>query len=161
MAVNRFQRHLLILPEDDANRQIANGFLLRVKSVRDVQVLNVARGWRKAWDSVKSQHLSDLKLYSEAHFVLLIDFDGQEDRARNLMKEVPEELRSRLFIIGALTEPEELKELGHFESIGVQMIDACTNQDCESSIWSHELLKHNADEIARAKEAMGAWLLDC
>lgn len=30
MSTNKFQPHVLIFPEDDANRQIANGFLLLV-----------------------------------------------------------------------------------------------------------------------------------
>lgn len=28
MSVNRYQPHVLVLPEDDANRQLANGFVL-------------------------------------------------------------------------------------------------------------------------------------
>jgi hypothetical protein len=28
MAVNRYKPHIYVVPEDDANRQIANGFLL-------------------------------------------------------------------------------------------------------------------------------------
>jgi hypothetical protein len=44
MSVNRYKQHVLILPEDDANRQIANGFLLDVNA-RQVQVQNVGGGW--------------------------------------------------------------------------------------------------------------------
>jgi hypothetical protein len=28
MSVNKYHPHVLVLPEDDANRQLANGFLL-------------------------------------------------------------------------------------------------------------------------------------
>ena len=47
MSVNKYNPHLIILPEDDHNLQIAKGFRrdLNVKDV--IQVLAVARGWKK------------------------------------------------------------------------------------------------------------------
>ena len=43
MSVNKFRQHVFVLPEDDANRQLANGFLLDL-SVRQVQILPEAGG---------------------------------------------------------------------------------------------------------------------
>ena len=44
MSVNRHKPHLLVLPEDDANRQLARGFELEL-STRQFQVLQPAGGW--------------------------------------------------------------------------------------------------------------------
>ena len=46
MSVNKYQPHVLVLPEDDANRQLANGFLLdQYLSTRKIQVLEEVGGW--------------------------------------------------------------------------------------------------------------------
>jgi hypothetical protein len=40
MSVNKYQPHILVLPEDDANRQLANGFVLdQSVATRNIQVL--------------------------------------------------------------------------------------------------------------------------
>jgi len=45
MSVNKYAPHIVLLPEDDANRQIANGFLLGSNlNSRSVQILRPARG---------------------------------------------------------------------------------------------------------------------
>ncbi len=57
MSVNRYQAHVFVLPEDDANSQMANGFHLQVEParLRRMRVLQVAGGWLK----VLEQFLSD------------------------------------------------------------------------------------------------------
>ena len=46
MSVNRYLPHVLALPEDDANRQLANGFLLdQYVSTHKIQVLPEVGGW--------------------------------------------------------------------------------------------------------------------
>lgn len=48
MSINAYKPHLLVLPEDDANRQIADGFVLDSNcNYRAIQVLRVAGGWLK------------------------------------------------------------------------------------------------------------------
>ena len=43
MSVNVYKPHVLVLPEDDANREIANGFLLAPSlKLRNIQVLPCA-----------------------------------------------------------------------------------------------------------------------
>lgn len=158
MSVNKYKPHLLVLPEDDANRQIAVGFQLGVKNSRSMQVLSVAKGWEKARDTAKTEYFPYLEKYPDAHMVLLIDFDSDLTRSQTLLEEVPEELRGRFFVVGTLTIPEKIKA-GSLEDVGKALIDACAADECPGSIWDHELLKHNVTEGARAKEAMGEWLL--
>jgi len=45
MSVNKYQQHVLVLPEDDANRQLEIGFLLDPLLIdRRIDVLEVAGG---------------------------------------------------------------------------------------------------------------------
>ncbi|MGS0743548.1 hypothetical protein ACVBEF_17245, partial [Glaciimonas sp. GG7] len=55
---NKFLPHLLILPEDDANRELANGFLLDDRVLeRNIQVLKPAGGWKKAVENINNYGL--------------------------------------------------------------------------------------------------------
>jgi hypothetical protein len=45
MSVNKYLPHVLVLPEDDSTRQIANGFLLDATVIiRNIQIL-LGSGW--------------------------------------------------------------------------------------------------------------------
>ena len=53
MTINREEPHLLVMPEDDEWRQVVNGFLQGASVNRNsLQVLDLARGWSKAFDSI-------------------------------------------------------------------------------------------------------------
>jgi len=58
---NRHQPHILVLPEDDANRQLANGFVLDLdqSTLRRIQVLPEVGGWRVVLDTFESDHIAD------------------------------------------------------------------------------------------------------
>jgi hypothetical protein len=72
---------VLILPEDDANPELANGFLLGGGlHARAVQILPAAGGWTKVRDQLASTHVPNLRRYQQRHLVLLVDFDGDEQR---------------------------------------------------------------------------------
>ena len=83
--------------------------------------------------------------------VLLIDFDGHEERLGEAEARIPGHFRDRVFVLGVLTEPEALRtDLGSFETIGLGMARDC-REDTEA-MWGHRLLRHNADELARLRE---------
>jgi hypothetical protein len=42
--MNKFRPHVFVLPEDDANTELANGFVLEVKFPRRIQILREAAG---------------------------------------------------------------------------------------------------------------------
>ena len=49
MSVNKAKPHLYVIPEDDADRQIAKGFVLHGRvDERRVQVVEPAGGWSRA-----------------------------------------------------------------------------------------------------------------
>jgi hypothetical protein len=153
MSVNKYQPHVFVLPEDDANRQLANGFLLDLAiSIRKIQVLTPAGGWTKVLDCFISDHLVAMDRYPARFMVLLIDFDGLEERLTEAKAQIPPHLTDRVFVLGALTTPEALKQanLGLYEEIGLAMANDC--REGTDSIWGHELLQHNASELERLRK---------
>jgi hypothetical protein len=151
MSVNKYLPHVLVLPEDDANRQLANGFHLDVLlATRRMQVLPVAGGWQEVLNSFKTDHLPEMDRNARRFMVLLIDFDGREDRLHAVKAEIPERLHDRVFVLGAWSTPEELRQsLGSYETIGLAMAKDC--RDDTQMTWSHGLLRHNAGELERLR----------
>jgi hypothetical protein len=160
--VNRYLPHVLVLPEDDANRQIANGFVLSLDSsvFNKIQVLEEVGGWGQVLDRFESDHVGGMDRYTGRHLVLLIDFDGDRERLRTVKDRIPEHLIDRVFVLGALSEPEALKGagLGHYETIGREMANDC--RQGTDVIWNHALLRHNASEIERLRQHVRPILFD-
>ncbi len=155
MSCNRYLPHVFVLPEDDANRQIANGFLLdQTLSPRSIQVLEEAGGWHEVINRFLSDHVAGLQRYPDRSMVLLIDFDGDADRLSGIKARIPEHLTERVYVLGALNEPEDLKNagLGGYETIGMAMAQDCREETDKT--WGHRLLRHNAGELERLRERL-------
>ena len=154
MGVNKDLEHVLVLPEDDANRELANGFWLEIdwNLQRRMQVLPVAGGWIEVLNLFKAEHLSQMDRFPKRFMVLLIDFDNDSDRMNKAKAAVPSSLVERVFILGAKSEPEDLKKsnLGTYERIGSDMAKNC--RDDTDTTWKHDLLWHNASELDRLRE---------
>ena len=154
MSVNKAKPHVLVLPEDDANRQLAIGFYQQVDwpRQRQLQVLPPIGGWTKVLEVFQSNHVVEMQKDPGRSMVLLIDLDGRIERLEAARARIPEHLVDRVFILGALTTPEGLRQakLGSYEEIGSAMAKDC--RDETESIWGHELLRHNANELGRVRE---------
>ncbi len=154
MSVNKFLPHVLILPEDDANRQLANGFHLALEPpfIRRVQVLTEVGGWINVRDRFISDHVFEMKKYPNRYMVLLIDCDGRENRLQEVKDVVPPELTGRVFVLGVLSEPEALKQgnAGSYEDIGLALARDC--RDGTNVVWDQPLLRHNANELGRLRQ---------
>jgi hypothetical protein len=150
MSINKYKPNLLILPEDDANRQIANGFVRDPNlNYRTIQVLPPVGGWKKVVDNFRDVHAPEMKSCPERRIVLLIDFDQKHEEGLSCVKQISPELVDRVFVLGALSEPENLKSniRKSFEDIGEAL-----SQDCVGNtrkVWGHGLLKHNEAELDR------------
>lgn len=147
--MNKHRPHIMVLPEDDANRQIANGFVLDpCLDDRTIQILPSAGGWPKVRDAFEKTHRLQMERNQQRYMVLLVDFD-RTHRLQDMRRVVPATLADRVFIVGAWSEPEELRSagLGTFEGIGTKLAVDCREQS--KMVWNHELLKHNATEVAR------------
>jgi hypothetical protein len=154
VSVNNYKPHLLVLPEDDADRQLADGFHLEVdwSRQRQMQVLRVAGGWREVLKRFNEGEVQGMEKWSERFMALLIDFDRNEDRLEIAKAAVPAHLTERVFVLGARTEPEDLRKakLGDYEAIGSALAKDCREET--DSTWGHPLLQHNANELARLGE---------
>ncbi|MGC2741805.1 MAG: hypothetical protein WA672_01360 [Candidatus Angelobacter sp.] len=153
MSVNKQLPHVIVLPEDDANRQLANGFHKQVdwNRYRQMQVLPEARGWTHVVDDFLAVHIALMDRYPARLMVLLIDCDGEEERLRHIKEKIPGSLAERVFVLGALTEPEALRaRLGSYEEIGEKLARDCRENTNET--WGDALLEHNAAELARLRE---------
>ncbi len=152
--VNRDKPHLFVLPEDDADLQIANGFWLQLhwSRQRQMQVLPGAGGWSKVLSSFESVHVPQMDRCPARFMVLLFDLDDDPNRLERSLAKIPDRLSNRVFILGVLSDPEKLKAaLGArpCEKIGSDMAEDCrTGTDV---IWGHVLLKHNSQELDRLR----------
>lgn len=146
---DKYQRCLLVLPEDDADRQIANGFRIGCVNQRRIQVLREAGGWLKVFESFDEVHSAQMRRYSKRWMVLLIDFDNKERRLEYVKSKIPADLADRVFVIGVFSNPEDLKNKTHmkFEEIGRELAKNCA--DNTLGLWEHELLIHNKPELER------------
>lgn len=147
---NKHRRHILVLPEDDANRQIANGFLNNLDT-RDIQVLKIANGWKKAVDQLTDDHAPKMRQYPDRMIVLLIDFDARKNRLSYVRGKIPQDLQDRVFVLGSWTAPEELKRdmRMDLEKIGESLAKDCSENPDDP--WGHALLKHNKAELKRMR----------
>ena len=154
MAANKHLPHVLVLPEDDANRQLANGFRLSLDPsvARRLDVLSPAGGWTHVLDGFVSDHIFDMEKYHERTMVLLIDFDCQNSRLDDAKSKIPLHLQDRVFILGAWSNPEKLRAagLGSYEAIGFDLGRGCREQI--NTTWEHDLLSCNADELERLRQ---------
>ena len=152
MSVNRRRPHIHVLPEDDANRQMANGFLLYPDlAENNIRVLEEVGGWIAVLDCFVKDHVVEMGRYPDRFMILLIDFDGHRDRLQVAKGRIPANLVERVFVLGSLSEPEELKrELSRpNESIGRRMAQDCREET--DTIWGHDLLRHILPELDRLR----------
>lgn len=160
MSVNRELPHILVLPEDDANRQIAIGFQLGLDLLRQrgMQVLKPAGGWMKVIETFESDHIAGMDLYSKRLLLLVIDFDGEPGRLAFVKNRIPRHLLDRVFVLGTLSQPEKLKAagLGAYEEIGAKIANGCRDEG--NPVWRHELLLHNTGELDRLSPRLRAIL---
>ncbi|MEQ9549996.1 MAG: hypothetical protein RIM23_10300 [Coleofasciculus sp. G3-WIS-01] len=150
MSPNQYKPHILVLPEDDANRQIANGFIQSPNlNNRAIQVLPPAGGWQRTVEQFTNDYAPTMRKFPQRMIVLLIDFDNRESRLSYVESKIPDDLKERVFILGVQSEPENLKRdiKNSFEEIGEFLAQDCSNNTNE--LWEHKLLKHNKTELER------------
>jgi hypothetical protein len=155
VSVNKALPYLFVLPEDDANRQLAIGFNLNIEKSRQMQVLKVAGGWREVLNLFTSVHIAEMERDANRFMVLLIDFDGKLSRLETVRAAIPDHLGERVFVLGALTTPEALRQalrqvdLDSYEGIGSELAADC--RDETDKTWRHDLLRHNSSEVDRLR----------
>jgi hypothetical protein len=148
--VNKYQEHVFVLPEDEADRELANGFALGLAPYDNrIQVLREEGGWGSVVDKFKRDHVKPMRNYDKRYMVLLLDFDRYTDWCEKVRDSVPEDLVDRVFVLGVDPNPEALQtaELGTNEKVGMTLAEECRTG--AEALWVHDLLKHNAGELKR------------
>jgi len=163
VSVNKDKPHLFILPEDDANKDIALGFLDAAGiQHRQVQVRKPAGGWRKVLEKFQADYLNGMRTPPPNRMmVLLIDSDNDTKRLEHIRKkEIPEDVSDRVFVLGVLSEPEKLraKVRMNFAEIGRTLAEECPNS--RNILWSDELLQHNEAELDRMIPLVRSFLFE-
>jgi hypothetical protein len=166
MSANKHLPHVLVLPEDDAARQLADAFKLELSQdvSRQLHVLPEAGGWPNVLGSFEGVHAGEMDRYPERFMVLLIDFDTKgaarlnEARLNEARRVIPEHLKERVFVLGARDEPEDLTRagLGTLETIGRKLANDC--REGSDTTWGHPELQHNAEELERLRALVRPFL---
>lgn len=154
MSVNKYRPHVHVLPEDKANEDIANGFLLNSDlEARRIRVLAPAGGWSAVVEKFLKFDVLGMKKYPERRFVLLLDLDDVTKRLEQVKSRIPAEVCERTFILSITSEPESLKrELNRsYERIGKDLAKECAEQSYD--LWRHDLLIHDEPELQRMDAA--------
>ena len=150
--VNRLKPHVLVLPEDDADGQLANGFVLHPGvAPRAIQILPEAGGWNSVLSCFVDEHVAGMDKFPHRFMILLIDFDRDGDRLNKARARIPLHLKDRVFVLGVWSNPEDLKRSlsATFEQIGTRLAQEC--RDGTGDTWEHDLLRHNSDELYRLR----------
>jgi hypothetical protein len=151
---------LYIIPEDEADEELANGFVMH-HQVREavVQVMPPAGGFGEVLNTFLEEYVPKLRKYPEAHVVMLIDFDDHfEDRLKFFKAEIDQQFDQRVFVIGSKYDPEKLKKAIELdcEEIGNALARDC--DDGTTSFWEHEHLRHNNGERERLVQMVKEFL---
>ena len=162
MSANKYDDHILILPEDEQDERIANGFVLH-RAVNDacVRVLSHYRGWGHVVEDFEKNQLKDMLRFPKRRIILLIDFDENSGRREHIQQKIPDELKDRVFLVGSWNEPRDLKAaLGGrpLEEIGRLLAEDCHRHT--DTTWSHPLLEHNKGELTRLREQVRPFLFE-
>lgn len=151
MSINKHHPHVWVIPEDDANRQLANGFFMHAAvDDRRVGVRSPAGGWLRVIEVFETEFVPYLCRFQGAHLVMLVDFDGQfDDRSRRIAERIPDAIRSRVFVVGSRVDPESLRRdlSATLEAIGTNLAAECL-ADIQP-LLDHRHLAHNRPEWER------------
>ena len=153
---NKYADHLLVLPEDDANRRLVNGFLMNVGVMyRRIAVLPEARGWENVMAALQDRaFINGLIAYPKRHLLLSIDFDGKVEARltgyADAVAALPAAIRDRIYLLGSLETPERIRAACglQFEDIGKRLASECPPPPA-GSLWSHAHMQQNAPELSR------------
>jgi len=159
--MNKYLPHVYVIPEDDADRQLADGFVDHHNvDDRRIKVMPPAGGWRNVLKTFQGEYIQTMRNYQDACVVMLIDFDGHvDDRRAEFEQAIPGDIMPRVFVVGSKDNPETLKNALKisFEEIGKSLANDCDAGTSEH--WDHEQLAHNDAERQRLVDAVRPFLL--
>ena len=170
---NNYLPHLLVLPEDEHNREFVLGFIEhhRINS-RAVDLRPVAKGWQEAFKGFEENIAPTMQRFKERRVLIVIDFDlNFPDRLQHAKATyIDQSIQDRVFVIGCSDEPKdllaELANVGHKTSrkqVGADLAAECVGAPPNGPgggpvSWSHAMLAHNRPELDRLRTSVGKLL---
>lgn len=148
MAVNRYKPHVVVLPEDDATRSLVVGFSDHCSGPIDLKLSQ--GGWPKVLAEFEHRYVKYLRTYADAHVVMVIDYDDDfASRLTLFQAAMPADVAARVYVLGALTEAETLKnqQALKYGPLGAIMADECRTQ--LPVLWNCPQLVNNQAELQR------------
>ncbi len=155
MAINRYRKHLLICAEDDAYRDIANGFVKNYAvAAKNIQVDTPAGGLPKLLKIFSEEYIDLLRKYQNCHVLLLLDLDRKNNRTKVVCDKIPLDVRDRVFVLCCRDEAEDVKKdlkCASPERIGEKLAESCHNNTftVPGDPWLCVQLQNNAPELTR------------
>ena len=152
---------LLILSEDDAYRDLANGFAEYFAIARRrISVPPPAKGGGRKLLKLLQEKVEAVRKNLYSHVLLLFDLDGKpEHNLGKILSQIPDDIKDRVYVLCALDEAEYIKSdlrLSKFEAIGEQLAASCDQgtYNHPSAPWQCSQLKHNKAELGRLAGAV-------
>ena len=165
MAINKYEKHLLILSEDIAYQDIAVGFVNHIEGAcRRIKIVRPAGGWKKLLEIFSQEYVSGVRQYENRHVLLLLDLDGRPERySGEILGYIPDDINNRVFVLSCMDEAENFKKemgTGKSEAIGVKLAESCFKGEYadSDSPWMCPQLLHNEDELNRLATAVRPFL---
>lgn len=153
MSADKYKNHIIIIIEDDKNRQIVNGFTQNLNIVNSRQIETyVAGGWPNVKKMFIEVYEKRMTTTPYMYLVLVADFDNKEDRYDAIFRVVPDALKDRVMLVGARGEPEDITWSSKLETLGRELAEACFRN--EEGRWGSEHLCHNLPERERVGNKM-------
>ena len=165
MSTNK--REIIVISEDDANRQIANGFKVYEKvKFRNIYVFPESvigkGGWEKVIKWFFDTQISGMYSNPNRVAIFVVDFDkkkGYEDdkeyHKECVKRKTPIDLENRIFVLGSLDEPEEIvkglkgTKKERWNTLGENLAKDCDKDT--NDFWQHKQLRHNLPELKRMR----------
>jgi hypothetical protein len=75
VSANKARPHVLVLPEDEADHQIAHGFVKRISPdrARQIQIMPFVGGWIKVLDRFRDEYASGMMKNTHRHTAIEAD----------------------------------------------------------------------------------------
>jgi len=162
MICNPYQNHLLILSEDNAYKDMANGFAGHFAVDGDkINIVKPAGGVQKLLALFLQTYAAGLLKYQNRHVLLLFDLDGNPNHHLKtiIFNQIPNDIKSRVFFLCGLNEAEDIKRdlgSGKIEDIGERLAESCHDHSYNGpeTPWRCSQLAHNRAELKRLAEAV-------
>lgn len=160
MSINRQQEHVIFFGEDEATRDLAQGFVesAKINELRCDVWHTFGTGWQSTVEAIE---LVNMVRYPLTRLVLVIDLDRKGvhhiDKIKREIAESP--FKDRVYVIGGAKDVQALQRafvaansIGKMseQDTGRKIADECfKDESCIEGVWANPELVGNVAELVR------------